>query len=68
MTKLEQPDVRWEAEMHFKISVALELADRVGEATEHISIAQTQLKELIKQVLQPQIPLPCSHALLLSSC
>lgn len=51
--------------MHFKISVALELADRVGEATEHISIAQTQLKELIKQVLQPQHP---SHAAMRWCC
>lgn len=36
--------------MHFKISVALELADRVSDASEHISIAQSQLKELVKQV------------------
>lgn len=54
MSKLEQRDVRWEAEMHFKISVALELADRVDEAVKHVSIAQSQLKELVKEVMPLQ--------------
>ena len=43
-------DVRWQAEVHFKISIPLELSDRVDDAAKHINTAIAQLKYLLKQV------------------
>ena len=50
VSTLEEPDVRWEAEIHFKTSVALELADRGLEAQEHVKSAITLISRLIKEV------------------
>jgi hypothetical protein len=46
----EEQNVRWEAEIHFKMSIALELADRADEAHQHVRTAITLISRLLKEV------------------
>lgn len=49
MDAAEDVDVRWSANLHYKMSLPLELRGSVDDACEHINKAAAQLKYLTKQ-------------------
>lgn len=50
LDRATEKDQRWQAELNFKVSLPLQIMDRVPEATDHIVSALAQMKSHLKQV------------------